>query len=422
MIYLEALNGILAAAGLTCFRLFLPSFLLSVVLHLHQTHGWLNTSALHRLSESAPGWFTHPVAVAVLGLLAILEFLAQRDPNLRKLLMEDLATYARPLLTFLLVFGFLTPARAQEAQTWIPGLGSGQGLATTLAVLGGSLAGGINFLLGNALSGIHRVLSDLDEDNDFGLQTVVNLTQESFVLLALLATLASLFLGALLALAVLAALLLAGHLAARREARKTHPCPSCGTAIPDAALLCRACGVSQASVFGIGVFGQTSKRPVPEASRNDHAWSLLEHRRCPDCASPLEPAFASPCPTCGREPWSAERTPHGYVSRLEQRHSWIALVLVSLVPILGWAVVSLWTHFRLVRPLRIHLDWGRRFLDRYVALLLRLPVRLILLVLSAIPGISALLALVAWLRYRSARRRFLDLAQSRGHEAPPALN
>ncbi len=412
---LDAVHGILALAGLGSLRLFLPPFLLSLILHLHRVHGWWNLESIRELAQAAPTWFTHPLTVGVLGLLALAELLAQRDPDLRQFLHEDLVLWCRPLMTALLVFGFLSPAQAQEARTWGGALGYG------VPLLGTTAAGGLTLFLASAQAGLHRTLASLDEDDDLGLQTLLNWAQESFVVLMVVLSLFSLFLGGILVLGGLVALVGVSRLLARYEARRVHACPACGTqGIPNAAPACRKCGAPQEAVGSLGILGQTTTHRVLGEALEDHRWTLLEHRRCPGCASPIPPGFHSPCAACGRSLWENAWSPRAYLARVEGRTGWALQALVCLVPVLGWITISLWNQVRLIRPLRAHLGWERRFLDRYLAALVRLPLRLLLLFLSAVPGVSALLVVIAWARYRACRRMFLREAVAAPRRSPPS--
>lgn len=77
----------LGSVGVFASRAFLPAFVTALLLRSGPHAPWLDHAGLLPQVRDVPTWFTSDAALVVLGLLAILELVAERSPEARTVLM-----------------------------------------------------------------------------------------------------------------------------------------------------------------------------------------------------------------------------------------------------------------------------------------------------------------------------------------------
>jgi predicted RNA-binding Zn-ribbon protein involved in translation (DUF1610 family) len=180
------------------------------------------------------------------------------------------------------------------------------------------------------------------------------------------------------------------------------PCASCGTPIYPSATACPHCRTPLAQPHAVGLLGQSQDRVDPDPA--NHAFRLIEKKRCPFCATRLkERTPHQTCPTCGTLVLAGAGA-EPYISYISGRLP-LALgisTLLSLIPFLGLLVGTIYYEFQLVYPFTGYLPFGRRFLLKWGLRILFCM--LAILQLFPVVGVVSVpaMALISFLAYRAA--------------------
>jgi Zn finger protein HypA/HybF involved in hydrogenase expression len=383
-----ALIHALASAPLFASRAFLTAFMSALLFRFGPTVPWLQDTELIASLAAAPPWFTHDWALVAFGALALLEAVAERNPELRAA-MSEFEGVVKGGVALGITFGLLD---AQSAAVAAPVLGVSAG--TTTALVGSAAAGAASWGLASVRRSLLRPLEDMDTDDILGVRSVIALAEEGGVFggLALLvvapfAAAAAIF----LAVGVVAAA--KGFFGAREEAAKV-PCRSCSAPHHASAMVCPSCEVAATGPRAVGAFGQARQTPAP--APDVHAHALLMRRRCPRCATRLAGrALGSRCPTCETPAFRSSEDVTIYIEGLRGRMGITlgALACLSFLPVVGVVPGLILVRLAIISPLRAYTPamrgaaarWGNR-----VATVL-------LLCLQPIPLLgAAMLPLIGW--------------------------
>ena len=172
-------------------------------------------------------------------------------------------------------------------------------------------------------------------------------------------------------------------------------------------MICSACGTEQTDVRRVGRFGLPTQLPLSERLRTRHCAELLTARRCRWCATLLESGKAT-CDACGKHQWEDEAFFRYYLRRTDIRAALLLLlsVLSFLLPIVGCTVVMIFFRPYVLRPMMVHLGLAARFGFIFLNVYFKLLAMILLLLLSAIPGVGLVFILPFLMRYLSVRRKF----------------
>jgi hypothetical protein len=193
------------------------------------------------------------------------------------------------------------------------------------------------------------------------------------------------------------------------EEHSRIPCKSCGTEIYPSANACFRCKTPVASPHAIGLLGQS--KPYPDPDPANHAFRLIEKKRCPLCAGHLKSRTPhQTCGTCGLTLFGLSGPgPHvgpqanQYADYISDRLPYTLGVstALSLVPLIGLIVGSIYYQFQLVYPFTGYLPFGKRFV-------LKWGIRILFVILfffQLIPFIGAVvvpaMALISFMVYRA---------------------
>lgn len=392
----------LSLLGISPSRAFLPAFIAAVALR----------SQVDPAAD--PHWFTHDVTIIVLGVLALLEFAANKNDDARQLL-ETIDLYYKPVVSALISMGMITSSEAAvlDAIHQTPEVAGGGTLITVAslgffgwsvsAILSAGVAVG-TFFLALVRSEVLEWLRDLDDDNSTGLHTLISWCEDGWVFFAaLLLVFLPILLILLTLLVMLGVYLLRRYLEHREEADKGS-CGNCGASVYRSAPNCPSCLTEQPTVAAVGVLGQPGDEAAPD--RKAHQLDLLGVRRCPRCATRLpERAVRQTCTACSYEIPDGYLFPGPFLEKLAARQNRVLVIclLCSAIPVLG--MIPGIVYFRLVwiAPLRRYLSWRTGFTRKW---LLRIANFAMLGLFSWVPLLSALvvpcMALLAFRVYKSA--------------------
>ena len=387
----------LGSIGIFSSRAFLPAFVTALMLRFGPQVSWLARAGLLQHVRDVPTWFTSDTALIILGLLSVLELVAERIPEAKALLDEvhDYLKAAMSALTFLGVLGASDRALVRGVV----------GEAGPVEYLPALAVGAGTFLAGKARAAVVGPLREADEDDDLRLQSLLLWVEDLWGGLGPLALILLPLLTLAFFVVALVLLLLAGRsIEAREEATKV-PCTRCGQLIYASATSCPFCKAPNPEPKAVGLLGGTKDVP---ADPTTHVYRLVSVKRCPVCATRLERrAVPQTCEGCGLTVMDDPRFVQEYVAFIDRRVPLVcvACFLLGLIPVLGVIPGVILYRLQIVAPFRRYLPPGQRFL-------LRWGIRLVSLVLVAFQWVPLLggmllplLALVNYWAYRNAFRK-----------------
>lgn len=394
------LNG-LGSMGFFASRAFLPAFLTALLMRIGPDLPWVGQLGLLTGLRHAPSWFTHEITIAVLGLLALGEFLATKNAEVREL-MGHVDKYAKVGMAALTFFGVASVADVSFVQEQL----QEASLLLVLPALG--VAGGV-FVLASLRGRFLAMFSAADADDSSGVQGVLSWLEDAWASVGtLFLVLFPIVMLILISVAAGVLVLVERRIRAREENSKV-PCAECGTSIYPAAIACPRCQTPNAEPRDVGWLGGSTEEPVPDAAA--HPFRLIEKQRCAQCATRLEErSVEQSCPACSRLLFEDDRESERYVAHVDSAVPRVLLVslALSLIPVVGLIPGVLYYRIKLVAPFRRYLPFLRAFFLRWV---LRVGF-FFLIALQWIPAVGGvvvpLMALASYGVYRSAFREEID--------------
>ena len=382
--------------GVFASRAFLPAFVTALLLRFGPQVPWLADQGLIPHVRDVPTWFTSNVSLAVLGLMAALELLAERFSE-AKVVFEGVHDYVK---TAMAVLTYIATVNATDHATVRQAFQE----AGTFDYLPALAVGGGVYLATQARRAVVGPLTESDEDDDLGLQGVIRWAEDvwaglgtaALILFPLLALVA-------LGLALVALVVIERRVVAGREKAKV-PCPTCGRPMHASAPVCPSCRSANPGPRDVNLLGAPKTRPADPAAL---PFELVAVKRCPVCAARLDrKAVRQSCAACGHPLMGDRGFARDYVSFVDRRVPKVAAVcfVLGLVPILGVIPGVIYYRLAIVAPFRRYIPPGR-------GLLLRWGVRLAVVLLVALQwipvagGLALLaMALINYAAYRSAYR------------------
>jgi hypothetical protein len=389
----------LGAIGIFSSRAFLPAFATALLLRFGPQVPWLAHTGLLQHIRGVPTWFTSDASLIILGVLSILELVAERVPEVKPFLDEvhDYLKTGMAALTFLGVLG-------ASDQALVQGVVKQAGVLDYLPALA---VGAGTFFGTKARRSVVGPLSEADEDDDLGVQGILRWVEDVWGGLGPVA----LILLPMLTIAVfgfaLIVLLLAGRYVEAREETTKVSCMNCGQRIYASAAACPHCKAPNQEPRAIGLLGGTKSVLADPTS---HPYRLVAVKRCPVCATRLRKrAVRQACEACGSTAIDDPRFAQQYIAFIDRRVPLVcvACFLLGLIPVLGVIPAVILYRLEIVAPFRRYIPPGRNFL-------LRWGIRIVSLVLVAFQWVpllgGLLLPAVALINYWAYRNAFKKLA------------
>jgi len=384
-------------------RAFLPLFASALIARYGAQWRPLADLAGVRLLDAVPGWAVSDTALTALGVLALVEVVGNKSPQVRELLSFT-DSHVKGLAAFvfcLALAGPLSPALG----TTLPVVQS-SALGLSVAVLWGLMVGSGTWFLAGLRKGIYHFLWEVDEDDDLGLQKLLSWMEDAFGFLgAVFVVLLPVLALAVTGLTLLALYLIQKHLERQEEKRKV-PCSDCGTPNPLCGPFCARCGKERSAVRQVGFLGTIKEALVTDPAL--HRSQLLACKRCRRCGERLRvKGLDQRCQACGTLPFESSRDLETYIGRLQKALPRTLLLLLGMgaIPVAGLVVGVIYYRLTLVSGLRHYVPGSSRFLARWA---MRLA-GLVLICLQPIPFAGALslptLGLLNFLVYRRLLRR-----------------
>jgi hypothetical protein len=385
----------LGSIGLFPARVFLPAFLTALMLRFGNHLPWLAHHGLFAPAYNHPTWFTSNPSLIVLGVLSVLEVLAQKNAEAKHLLHEFDA-WLKAAVAALTSLGVMKATDADFVRHTVQQAGVGHFLLPLLAAAGTFK---VSLVRRDVLQPLHEHLEGTHLDR------LLSWAEDLWVAFGVL----------LLVLFPLLMLLLVGlsigllYLARRRLRVKEDlakvPCVNCGTPVYPCAVACPSCRHPVAQPRAVGFLGQS--KPYPDEDPAAHPYRLVEKGRCPVCATRLRRRTPhQQCSACGEPVPRDMAFAEAYLGHVGRRlpEALVVSLMLSLVPVIGLVVGAVYYRMVLVLPFGQYLPFGRRFL-------LRWGIRLLFLVLALLQWIPLLggfvvplMAFVSFGAYRSSYR------------------
>jgi Zn finger protein HypA/HybF involved in hydrogenase expression len=392
-LFLQGLGSI----GVFASRAFLPAFVTAMLLRFGPHAPWLAHAGLLPQVRDVPTWFTSDAVLLILGVLAVLELVAERFPEAQTVLdqVHDYLKIGMAVVTYL---GVLNATDRAAVGQVIKQAGLGDYLAVLAVGAGVYLASQVRWA-------VLGPLTEADEDDDLGLQGLIRWVEDLWGGLGPVALIVfPLLTLATFGVAVLILVLVERRLEARGERAKV-PCVNCGEPLHASALACPSCHAPVKEPRDVGLLGQPKARPADPRSL---PYRLVAVKRCPVCASRLERrAVKQTCGACGHRLMEDPRFARDYIASIDRKVPMVCVVcfLLGLIPVLGVIPGVVYYRLEIVAPFRRYIPPGRGFL-------LRWGVRLAVVLLVAfqwVPVAGGLavpsMALINYVAYLTAYRK-----------------
>jgi hypothetical protein len=391
-------NGV-GSIGLFSSRIFLPAFLTALLMRFGADIPLVNhLGLLIHLPHGQPTWFTSDASLIVLGILSVLEIVAQKNLETRHVLAE-FDVYLKAVLSLVTSLGVISATDSNFVQQNFQHAGFANGLIPVLTAIGtlrmAMLRRDVATIIYDHIEGTH-------------LDHLLSWLEEAWV--ALGTFLLVLFPIVMLVLIGIGsgALLLARRRLQTVEEQTRVPCGGCGTMIYRCAIACPMCSRAVAEPAAIGFLGQS--KLYADSDPAHHAHRLVEKRRCPSCASHQPPRRPmEPCKICNSTAMAEPVFTEAYVDYISRRLPTVLGIsfLLSLIPILGLIVGAIYYRMELVLPFSQYLPLGRRFVLRWGIRLLFL----VLIFLQLVPLLGGfvvpVMAFISFTAYRNVYRSFM---------------
>ncbi len=394
-LFLQGLGSI----GVFASRAFLPAFVTAALLRFGPHLPWLGQAGLLPRVRDVPSWFTSDAALIVLGLLAVLEVVAERFPEAKEAL-DTVHAYLKTAMGVLTYLGVLNATERAAAGRVL--LHNQAGVLEMLPALAVGL--GV-FLATQARAAILQPLVEADEDDDLGLQGLIRWVEDLWgglgpIALIVFPALTLLAFG----LALLALLLIEKRIESRGDRLKIA-CVQCGQPIHASALMCPHCKSPVKAPRDVGLLGQPKPRGADLGSL---PFQLVAVKRCPVCASRLSRrSVKQTCSACGNHLPESPKFALDYVKFLDRRVpiTCLACFLLGLIPVLGVIPGVIYYRLTIVAPFRRYIPTAQGFLLRWGVRLALLT----LLLFQWVPFAGGLalpfMALIHYAVYRTAYQR-----------------
>ena len=363
-------------------RAFVPLFTTAALGRFGPEFGPLADFVGIQLLGSMPGWATSNLALLILGLLAVVDIVAAKIPEVRELISlgdSQLKGAAAFLMCFAIVRG--NPME-------IVGHVEKVGLTTSFAS-GQSFAYVWSFAIGAVVwfaavmrNSIFGFLREMDEDDDLGIQGFLSWVEDGIGIFGVLFVVVFPVLALALVGLTLLGLWLTRRYLEHRELKAKVPCPHCGTPNPTCGASCSSCGQARQLVYQVGLLG--SIKDIAVTDLYQHRLQLLSRKRCASCGERLKDRrIAQPCQSCGAKPFGSPEAVEEYLRFLRATlpRTLAILLLISAVPLLGLVPGMIYYRLSLISSLRCYVPRSQGFLARWVIRLLSL----VLLALQPIP-------------------------------------
>jgi len=381
-------------------RAFVPAFITAMMMRFTPEYiSWVSDD-MANVAGNAPSWFTSDISLIIFGILAILEVVATKSPDVRAVFRE-IDPYIKPIVAIITYMGVV----ATHDVSFIEQATQQAGMSDAFPAL---LIGVGTYWLGTLRGGLLGFFIDADEDDDIGAQGLFSWAEDLWSLFGIVLLLIFPIVMLILLAIVAGILVLIQRRAQAREEQSKIDCADCGEKIYGSAITCFACKSPNPQPRTLSFMGRSLDEPTPDTI--NHPYRLVEKKRCPACATRFEKrGLHQTCAACGHELFKDPGFAKAYLLRSDTRLPFVLAIsaLFSMVPIIGLIPGIIFYRMTLISPLRQYIPRTRTFL-------LRWGIRILfffLIMCQWIPVAGALvvptMAMINYTVYRSAFRAML---------------
>lgn len=357
-------------------RAFLPAFVTAMIIRFPEYVPFFNTN--FELSDSTR-WFVSNEMLVILGVLSLLEILADKDPGIQEFLSK-FDSFVKSIVmagTMLAIIDLeseeilqMLNYTSEKVSLFYASAGAAPiavsvgVLATVWALFSAALVFLMSGLRNRAMDFVRMV----DHNNDIGLISLISWIEDFWVIFGMF----FLFILPVLTFSLIAiaflALFISVKILERREERLKVDCPVCNAKVFPTALECQICHTELTKPSDVGLLGFPTEQMAID--RNRHALKLISVKRCPACATRLrERSMQQVCPECETQCRGTEAEVQEYIRFVDERMSHVLLVgfLAGLVPIIGTIFSIIYANLYMVRPFSQYVFRWRGMWLRWVA-------------------------------------------------------
>ncbi len=321
-------------------RAFLPAFLTSLLFRFPTFIPFSSIDA-----PSAELFITKTPVIIVLGILAVLEILADKNTDIKALWLQA-EPYLKPVIYSVMLLGVVD----NDSEAIIQGIYQAGMSDYILILITASSVYGLTILR----TRIQQLILDIDEDGDLFLNFIFSSIEDTFVFFGFLLLLFSGIIAVVFFAIVVGGIYLWQKRIRSNLQKQKNPCDVCQTKNPPFALECSKCHTPQKKVHKIGLFGQRKNELIEDTSkaRKNHALRLLTQERCGYCATKTHKKV---CPDCGKEHiLNSSENRKAYVMFVQKRYAlWLPLtVAVGFIPIIGIGISIIGANLYVFAPFK----------------------------------------------------------------------
>ncbi len=333
---------------------------------------------------AAPPWFIATATLIIMGMLAVTEVFAHKDPDIREWL-DEFEGVLKAIITLIVTFSLMDAESVALLDAFRPFISETSSMSSVIGAILSAVWSAVTAAGTWLVDGVRRnflaFFKELDEDDDIGLQGMMSWMEDfaapvGIVVAIWLPILALTFFGL-----TLLVLYIVQKQVERRSERNKVNCANCKELNFPTAPSCYNCGHKNEQIVQVGFFGQPTERPVTD--KTAHRIQLIAHKRCPTCATKLkQKTVRQTCIACGTETFADETAVNDYLAVLQPKlwQTTAICFLLGLIPLLGLVPGIIYYRLSLISSLR-------RYIPKQTGCLTRWGVRLLNLILIALQPI-----------------------------------
>ena len=384
------LLSIIGTIPLFSMRTFFPAFLTALFFAYPQLFPGVESvyAAGEDFTFLSQNWL-----LIVLGILSILEFIGDKNTDIRYFLREA-EPYMKPA-SYLLMQFFIMSEGSSEVVEQINWAGFNPLLILSL------IGTGAVYFLSKLRKKFLDFLTDIDADDNLFIGKIISWIEDSLVLFGFLLLIWTGVFMIICYLFVIAILIFIAKKYEKQAENDKIACKNCAAKIYPYAVDCQNCGTKNATVFNIGILGQRKINLIDDI--DNHRLNLIAQRRCPKCATKFDKRNVTQiCSSCGTVLFDDPNRKQ-FVKYLNRKFYVILGIsfVVGFVPILGFVVSASLVSIYLLSPYRKYISKSGTLLSRIMIKILTL----ILFIFGAGLGFIAA-PLYAIIRYYIIRSQF----------------
>ncbi|MCK9254981.1 MAG: hypothetical protein M0Q45_06755 [Bacteroidales bacterium] len=388
---ISQLIALIGSIPLFALRTFFPAFLTALFLSHPEWFPFINSNSEILANQS---FWSQNYLVVILGILSILEFISDKNSNLR-IFLHEIELYMKPISYLLIQFYVLNQNNTEVINSiqW-----SGFNPLIIIGVLG-SL--GV-FILAKIRKKTLDWLKSLDFDDNLKIGKLISWLEDSFIAIGFILLIVAGVFMIILYFTIIGILILIRHYYKIKIEKSKLNCPNCKNKIYPFATKCQYCKFEIKNPNKIGLFGNSKVGK----SKNilNHQLNLLSQSRCPNCGHYVKKQKNKPiCSEC--QTVFFENPSFTEFLKFQDLKFYKVLAfsfLIGFIPIFGFILSALVTDIVLLSPYKRYLSNINNF---FVKLIYRIV--FILLIFLGIAFGFIISPLYSGIKYFIVRKKFL---------------